>query len=392
MSGHADVVVIGLGALGSAAAWQLARRGIRVVGLERFEFGHVRGASHGDSRIIRLSYHTPGYVRSAAEAYDDWSQLEIDSGRRLVLRCGGVDVFPRGAAIGISDYAASMTAADVPFETLDAGEARERWPGLAVPKGSTVLHQERTGIVPASLTTAVLRQRAVAHGALLRERSPVIALREVYDGVEVVCADGARVLARAAVLTTDAWTNRLLAALDVSLPVTVTKEHVIHFDVGGRQEASYAPGAFPVWIWMDDPSYYGFPSYGETTVKVGQDCGGRPVDPDARDFVPEPSYVDGMRDFVARAIPGAGPIRRVTTCLYTLTPDRDFALGPVPGHERVIVGLGAAHGFKFAPWFGEVLADLVTGAAPASPTDDYAVGRERLRAPATTAAERSWLV
>jgi glycine/D-amino acid oxidase-like deaminating enzyme len=191
MSGHAEVVVIGLGALGSATAWQLARRGIRVVGLERFEFGHVRGASHGDSRIIRLSYHTPGYVRSAAEAYDDWSHLEIDSGRHLVLRCGGVDVFPRGAAIDIQEYAASMTAAHVPFETLDAGEARERWPALAFPKGSTVLHQQQAGIVPASLATAVLRQRAVAHGALLRERSPVIALREVYDGVEAVCADGA---------------------------------------------------------------------------------------------------------------------------------------------------------------------------------------------------------
>jgi sarcosine oxidase len=389
MSGHAEVVVIGLGALGSATAWQLARRGIRVVGLERFEFGHVRGASHGDSRIIRLSYHTPGYVRSAAEAYDDWSHLEIDSGRHLVLRCGGVDVFPRGAAIDIQEYAASMTAADVPFETLDAGEARERWPALAFPKGSTALHQQQAGIVPASLATAVLRQRAVAHGALLRERSPVIALREVYDGVEAVCADGARVRARAAVLTTDAWTNRLLAGLDTSLPLTVTKEHVVHFDVGGREEASYAPGAFPVWIWMDARSYYGFPSYGETTVKVGQDCGGRQVDPDARDFMPDPPYVEGMRDFVARAIPGAGAVRRVTTCLYTLTPDRDFALGPVPGHERVIVGLGAAHGFKFAPWFGRVLADLATIGTTTSDIQAFRLDRAALTDPM---ALPRWLV
>jgi sarcosine oxidase len=111
--------------------------------------------------------------------------------------------------------------------------------------------------------------------------------------------------------------------------------------------------------------------------------------------VPDQAYVDDLTAFVRRTVPGAGPVVRVTPCLYTLTPDRDFVLGPLPGDDRVLVALGAAHGFKFAPWFGEVLADLVTGAAPASPNSpisDYAVGRERLRAPAATAAERSWLV
>jgi len=388
-STSADVVVVGLGGLGSAAAWQLARRGARVIGLERFEFGHVRGASHGDSRIIRLSYHTPGYVRAAAEAYADWAELEADSGRALVLRCGGVDVFPDGAAIDARDYTASLTVAGVPFTTMDAAAARERWPALAVPPGSLVLHQEQTGIVPATLAAATMRQRAAAHGALLRERSPVLTLRETDGGVEVECADGSRVRAGSAVVTADAWTNQVLAGLPASLPLTVTKEHAVHFDVPARSEAAHATGAFPVWIWMDDPSYYGFPSYGEATVKVGQDCGGLPVDPDTRDFEADPGYVTAMRAFVGRLVPAAGGVRRVTTCLYTLTPDRDFVVGPVPGHEAVVVGLGAAHGFKFAPWFGRVLADLATSGTTGSDVEAFRLDRAALTDPA---AVPHWLV
>ncbi len=118
-----DVAVVGLGGLGSATAWQLARRGVSVVGLEKFELGHLRGASHDTSRILRRSYHTPAYVRLAGEAYDDWADLERVSGERLVTVTGGVDLFPPGAAIPADDYAASMVAGGVPFEQLDAASA-----------------------------------------------------------------------------------------------------------------------------------------------------------------------------------------------------------------------------------------------------------------------------
>jgi sarcosine oxidase len=381
-----DVLVVGLGALGSATAWQLARRGVRVVGLERFELGHVRGASHGDSRIIRLSYHTPAYVRRARAAYAAWADLEADAGAELVLRCGGVDVFPAGAAIPPEDYVTSLTAEGVPFEDLDAVTTRRRWPGLAVPDGARVLFQEQTGIVPASLGTATMQERAHAHGADLRALCPVERLTETSDGVEAVCADGTRVRAASAVVTADAWTNAVLAGLEVALPLTVTKEHVAHFAVA---PGSHDPGRFPVWIWMDDPSYYGFPGYGEASVKIGQDCGGDPVDPDTRTFDPDPGYLGRMRRFVTATIPGAGEVVRVTTCLYTLTPDRDFVADRVPGHERVVVGLGAAHGFKFAPWLGGVLADLATTGTTAEDVDGFGLDRPALT---DAAAPARWLV
>jgi sarcosine oxidase len=354
----ADVLVVGLGALGSAASWQLARRGGSVIGLERFALGHDRGASHGDSRIIRLSYHSPGYVRRAAAAYRAWSELEQDAGTALVLRCGGVDVFPPGAAIPPEDYLAAMTAEGVPFERLDAAGARHRWPELAVPDGALVLHQAQTGIVPAALGTATMQRLAAAHGADLRPHTRVERLTETADGVQVSCSGGVRLRARSVVVTADAWTNQVLAGLDVRLPLTLTKEHVVHYAVD--DDGRHHPGAFPVWIWMDDPSYYGFPCYGEATVKVGQDCGGRPVDPDTRSFDADPEYVRRMTRFVREAVPRAGDAVRVTTCLYTLTPDRDLVAGVLPDHPRVVVGLGAAHGFKFAPWLGGVLADLAT--------------------------------
>ena len=381
----AEVIVIGLGAIGSAATWQLARRGVDVLGLELFELGHARGASHGDSRIIRLSYHTAEYVRAAGEAYADWALLEADCRQRLVTVTGGVDIFPPGAAIPIEGYTAALTAAGVPFEVLDAGQGRRLCPALLIPDAAQVLVQSRTGFVPADRATRLMRTQAAARGARLREHCPVKGLREVAGGVEVRTASGPVLRARTAVLACDAWTNRLLAGLGVSLPLTVTREHAVHFQIAPDAVPRHRPGPFRVWIWMDDPSYYGFPCLDGSTLKVGQDCGGEVIEPGGDGVgprvAPDREYVQRVRGFVAGRIPAAGPVARVTTCRYTLTPDRDFVLGPVPGHERVLVALGAAHGFKFAPWFGRVLADLVTSGTTSSRIGAFAPDRVALRDP-----------
>jgi sarcosine oxidase len=138
-----DYVVVGLGALGSAAAWQLASRGHSVVGLEQFELGHSRGASHDTSRILRHSYHTPAYVGLTYEAYDDWSRLEKESGESLVTVVGGIDLFPPGCAIAPDDYVDSMTERGVEFESLSAPEIMARFPVFNVPPDTIGLYQER---------------------------------------------------------------------------------------------------------------------------------------------------------------------------------------------------------------------------------------------------------
>ena len=149
------------------------------------------------------------------------------------------------------------------------------------------------------------------------------------------------------ILTADAWTNELLASFDRRLPLTVTKEQVTYFAC--PDPAAFAPDRFPVWIWMDDPSFYGFPVYGEAGPKVAQDAGGRVVTPETRTFEADPAIHERVRGFVESRLPAAaGPEIYTKTCLYTLTPDRDFVIDRLPDAPGVVVGLGAAHGFKYA--------------------------------------------
>lgn len=379
----AEAVVVGGGALGSATAWQLARRGVDVVLLEQFGFGHARGASHDTSRILRRSYHTPGYVRLAGEAYDDWARLEGESGEALVTVTGGVDLYPPGAAIPARDYVASMTAAGVPFEQLTRDQVAARWPALALPAGTVAVHQPDTAIVPAARATATMRRLARAAGARLYDDAAVTGLVDHgAAGVQVTVggAPSSSYRARRVVLTADAWTNDLLAHLDRSLPLTVTREQVTYF--APEHPQAFAAARLPVWIWMDDPSFYGFPTYAEggngALVKAAQDCGGAATTAVARGFDPDPAALARLRGFVGALLPGLGPPARTVTCLYTLTPDRDLVVGPLPGHPSVLVGLGAGHGFKFAPTVGRILADLVTTGATTGDISAFSADRPAL--------------
>jgi sarcosine oxidase len=382
-----DLAVIGLGALGSSTAWHAARRGLSVLGLEQFELGHERGASHDSSRILRHSYHTPEYVDLTFLAYDDWAALEAETGEALVTVTGGLDLFPAGAVIPIDDYTASMTARSVPFEILGTDEVAARYPQLVLPEGTTALYQERTAIVPAARGTAAMQRRALAHGAVLRDRSPVRAIVPRSDGVDLVLADGTAYSAARVVVAADAWTSRLLAPLGWDLPLTVTEEQVTYFTPADPEP--FRPGRFPVWIWMDEPSYYGFPTYGEDTIKSAQDCGGPTVTGDERSLVEDPAMRDRLADFMARTFPASGPATRSKRCLYTLTSDRDFVVSAVPGHEQVVVGLGAAHGFKFAACFGRLLTDLAVDGTTPSDISAFTLDRPALTDPAY---EPNWMV
>jgi len=387
MAEQVEYAVVGLGALGSATAYHLARRGAQVVGLEQFALGHERGASHDTSRILRHSYHTPGYVRLTFDAYDDWAHLGADAGEELTTVVGGLDLFPPGAAIPAVDYVDSMRECGVDFEVLGAADVAQRWPAFRLPPDTTALYQRRAAIVPAARGTAALQRLATSYGAVLRDESPVTAVRDLgAAGIEVVTAATAY-RCRRLVVCADAWTNTVLSGLGWRLPLTVTLEQVTYF--APPDPAAFAPGRMPLWIWMDDPCFYGFPSYGEATVKAAQDCGGAVADPDVRSFEADPERLALLAGFMARTLPGSGPAVRSKTCLYTLPPDRDFVLGPVPGCEAVLVGLGAAHGFKFAPTLGRLLADLATTGETTADVSPFRLDRPALADPAHAV---SWLV
>jgi sarcosine oxidase len=226
----------------------------------------------------------------------------------------------------------------------------------------------------------------------------VLAIRDRGSaGVEVVTAT-TTYRCRGVVVCADAWTNDLLASLDHRIPLTVTLEQATYF--APDEPRRFAPARFPLWIWMDEPSFYGFPCYGEPTVKAAQDCGGPETDPDDRPDLVSRGQGDGadgvdggrlalLADHLARILPGTGRPVRSLRCQYTLTPDRDFVLGPVPGHPSVVVGLGAAHGFKFAPTFGRLLADLVTTGESATDLATFRLDRPALTDPDYAA---HWLV
>ena len=387
MTTQVDYVVAGLGALGSATAYELASRGHSVVGLERFELGHANGASHDASRILRHSYHTAAYVRLTQDAYADWARLEVASGRSLVTKVGGLDLFPPDAAIPAIDYTDSLTEVGIDYEVLDAAQVAARWPQLNLASDVMALYQRDAAIVPAGLGTRTMQEQATSLGADLRPNSPVTGVQDLGErGVEVETAAGT-IRCRGLVVCADAWVNDVVGHLGIRVPVEVTLEQVTYFQP--TEPARFGPERMPLWIWMDDPCYYGFPSYGEATIKAAQDCGGPIVDPDGRTSDRDPAMEQRLAAFVGDLLPGSGEPVRSSRCQYTLTPDRDFVIAPVPGHESVVVGLGAAHGFKFAPTFGRLLADLVVDGGTGTDLTDFRLDRPALTDPAYAA---HWLV
>ena len=363
-----DAIVVGLGAIGSAAAYWLSRTlGDGVLGLEQFELDHPNGASADHSRIIRLSYHRTDYVRLARRAYECWAAIEAEAGEQIVTITGGLDLWPASPAIPQADYVESLTAEGVPFERLDAAEVMARWPQWRLEPDVSALWQRRGGLADPFKGNAAHRRLARAYGATLRDRTRVTALRDVGSGDLEVQTDVGTFRTGRVVIAADAWTNQLLASFGRRLPLQVTREQVTYFAC--PDPAAFAPDRFPVWIWMDDPSFYGFPTYGEAGPKAAQDCGGSPVDPDRRTFERDEAAFQRVVGFLEGHLPGSvGPPIYTKTCLYTLTPDRDFVVDRLPDQPGVVVALGAGHGFKFASVLGRILAELSTdGTTPSAP-------------------------
>lgn len=387
VAGSYDAIVVGLGGIGSAAACRLAATaGRRVLALEQFELGHDRGASQDVSRITRLSYHRRDYVDLAIEAQTAWREVERASGETILTMTGGLDLAPPGSAESIDDYATSMTAAGVAYEWLDDVDVVRRWPQWRLRAGTRALFQADAGIADPERGNAAHLRLAREAGATLLERTRVTSIEDRGGELAVRTEEGQTFDAGAVVLAADAWTNDLLAPLGLGLPLTVTREQVTWFPA--MDAAAFAPDRFPVWIWLDRPSFYGFPTYRGPGPKVGEDIGGRPTTAAGRDFATDADCLGRVERFLARHFPGAlGPAARTKTCLYTLTPDRDFVIDRVPGHPRVVVALGAAHAYKFAALLGTILAGLALDPERAAAADErlrpFAIDRPALTTAAT---------
>lgn len=369
-----DYIQLGLGGLGSGAAYWLARTaGKDVLGLEQFELGHVRGESQDHSRIIRLSYHTPGYVRLAKRSYESWDMLAAEAGESCVLKTGGLDVAPGNSAIPLDTYRNSLTAEQVPFELLDAREIMRRWPQWQLTDDCQGIYQAEGGIAMAARANAAHQRMAREHGATLRDRAPVTSVRSVGGEVEVVAGDVAY-RCRKLSIAAGPWSNTVLRWLGLELPLEITREQVMYYRTPHLKD--FAPERFPVWIWMDDPCFYGFPVFGEQATKIAQDTGGRTTTAETRDFEEDPENRARVEGWARRHLPTAlGPLLYTKTCLYTLTPDRDFVIDTVPGHPDISIAIGAGHAFKFASLIGRILSELSIDGETPSDLSPFALTR-----------------
>jgi sarcosine oxidase len=361
-----DVAVVGMGALGSAAAYHLARKGVSVVAFEQFELGHVRGASHDTSRIIRTSYGAAEYVRLAKSAYQDWADFEQVAGEQFVSVTGGVIFIPTPGPYSSADFTESLDAEGVPYELLDAAEVNARWPQFSVPANVETVYTPDSGMVHASRSVAALQMQARVHGAVIRDRTPVERLTPDGDGVVVHTATG-DVRAGKVVVAADAWTNTLLEPLGAAIPLITMQEQVTYFKPSDPD--AFDRDDFPVWIWEDEVCFYGFPTFGEPTIKAARDMSNNYMKPEERTFVPSPELLTQLSGFMRDTIPGSGQVLRTVTCQYAITPDRRFIISPLDAHPDIIVALGAGHAFKFTPAIGRILAEL---AVDGETSDDIA--------------------
>jgi sarcosine oxidase len=378
MKNEFEYIVLGLGGIGSSAAYWLSRQaGSEVLGLEQFELGHSKGGSQDHSRIIRLSYHTPWYVEFARQAYEAWATLEKDIGEKLIVKTGGLDLWPENPAIPMSDYTESLTACKIPYDLLNANEIMKRWPQFRLTDDVVGLYQSEGGIAPAAKCNAAHQRMARENGATLRELTPVIAVKEISNEFEVSVSD-ATYRCRKLMIANGAWSNHTIGNFGLNLPLTVTQEQVTYFVPPRLRD--FSPDLFPIWIWMDEPSFYGFPVFGEKGVKVAQDLGGNEVTAETRTFEPNLQALERVENFLKQRIPSAhGPVLYTKTCLYTLTPDRDFVIDSIPGQANAFIAIGAGHAFKYSSIIGRVLSELALDGVAKSDLRHFKIDRPILK-------------
>ena len=357
MTERYDAIVLGLGGMGSASAFHLARRGWRVLGLERFDVLHPFGSSHGLTRIIRLAYsEDPSYVPLLRRAYELWHELEELDGRTLLYTTGNLEGgLPDGPVFRGAVHAAELHG--LPHEVLTGAEVGKRWPAYHLPDDHRVIHQPDGGFLASEECILAHVRQALAHGAELHWREPVTGWEPLEDGVRVRTAR-AEYEAGRLVVSAGSWASELVPEL---AGLTVPERQVLAWLQVSRPEL-FTPEAFPVfYLELEEGKYYGFPEWGIPGFKFGKYHHlEERIDPDGSREEPNSRDEEVLRSFARRYFPdGEGPTVALKTCLFTNTPDEHFILDLHPGHPQVAIASACSgHGYKFCSVVGEIMADL----------------------------------
>jgi sarcosine oxidase len=367
-----DVIVVGLGAIGSATLRVLAERGVRALGVERFALGHDQGSSHGETRMIRLGYFEhPSYVPLLRRTYALWRELEAETGAKLLHITGIAEMGLPDSDVVVGTLAASRLH-DLPHEVLSARDAMARFAAFRLPEDFVCVVQPDGGFVAVEAAMAAMIQQARAAGAEVWSETVVQAVTPAAaNGVRVTTSRG-EFEAKSAIVAAGPWIGRLIP----DLPLRVTRQVMSWFEP--REPALFELGRFPVFL-MRTPhgNHYGFPSVGGLVKIAKHHHLDESVDPESVDRAVSAQDEAAVRAAVAAHIPAAdGPLARAKTCLYTVTPDHDFIIDLAPGAPNVVVASACSgHGFKFAPVLGEILADLATLRRTAHDIGRFRLGR-----------------
>ena len=375
MNGY-DAIVIGLGAMGSAVAHRLARRGAHVLGLEQFTETHDRGSSHGQTRIIRKAYFEhPDYVPLLDRAYMLWSELEQECGTTLFERCGLLLAGPPDGTV-IAGCREAIARHRLAIEPIEVADVVTRFPAFRLDEGMHALFERDAGFLHVEACVLAQARAAARQGADLRYGEPVVGWSAAGDGVRVRTADG-EYAAQRLVICGGAWSSRLLAAL--RLPLEVRRKVMLWLPA--TDDRLRLDRGCPVF-GFDSPQgfVYGFPQFVNGELKVANHTGGETVeDADAPDRSLREADLAFLPDFVARYVYGVeARALRHAICMYTMTPDEHFFLDRVPEMPQVLFAAGfSGHGFKFAPVVGEALAQLALDGATDAPIGFLAANPER---------------
>jgi sarcosine oxidase len=363
-SNSSEVVVIGAGIMGVAAAMNLASRGHTVTLLEQFALDHDRGSSHGASRIFRLAYEEVDYVQLAQKTLPLWREAESQLGTELIRQTGALDM---GPPLSLDRLSEALSEANVSFERLSKEDAEEQFTNYLLPEGWEVIHQRDGGVTYADRALRGLTELARRCGARVFSETRVSEISCTEGGMRVETTAGA-FSSDSVVVTAAGWANKLLSKFDVSIPLRVTCEHVGYYERIGHEREDRPQGAelqrrgYLPFIWHDeDPEvvFYGLPNGGTDFIKVGQHGSGPEIDPDIPVAAQE-ERLEPISRFVESRMRGLGrKAAAFETCLYASTPDDDFVIDRV---DNLIMAVGfGGHGFKFAPIVGKMIADLVEG-------------------------------
>jgi sarcosine oxidase len=359
---HAKHVVVGAGAMGSAAAYHLARRGEPVILIEQFALGHDRGSSHGAARITRHSYADSDYARLMPAAFRAWKELEADAGETVFFRTGGVSFSPPDVDYA-SRVAANLEELGIPHWRASGNAWNARYGAYTLPGAYDVVFEPGAGMLYAARAVALMVELARQHGG---EKTHVLALSPVrridLDGDHpAVVTDSARITADRLIISAGAWVKRLLPGLAV--PLCVTRQQVLY--VLPDDVTPFRVGRFPVFIFKgatDLDAFYGMPMFLNMGVKVARH-GGPEVDPDNVDRGLSDEAIASVRRFLRGHIPALEDARisQSEVCLYTVAPSDRFLVDFMTGRKDVLVASPCSgHGFKFSCLVGRVLADLAT--------------------------------